>query len=86
MLKNKLKLNAKKINLFIKNYINNKKKSLLITPMNYGVLSSGKNKIKFNFFTGKLYKIRPRKLYNICGRGVYTLLFSYSRRPTIYGQ
>ena len=42
MLKKKLKLNSKKINLFIKNYINSQKKSLLITPMNYGVLSGGK--------------------------------------------
>ena len=68
MLKNKLKLNAKKINLFIKNYINSQKKSLLITPMNYGVLSGGK-KIRSSLIlaTGKLYKIRPRKLYNICG-------------------
>ena len=42
MLKDKLKLNAKKIDLFLKNYIKGQKKSLLIAPMNYGVLSGGK--------------------------------------------
>ena len=42
MLKNKLKSNAKKIDLFLKKYIKNQKKSLLINPMNYGVLSGGK--------------------------------------------
>ena len=40
----------KKIDLFLKNYIKSSKKSLLINPMNYGVLSGGKkNKIKYNF-------------------------------------
>ena len=41
-LKNKLVFNAKKIDLFVKRYINSQKKSLLTTPMNYGVLSGGK--------------------------------------------
>ena len=42
MLKNKLKLNAKKIDIFIKKYIDRQKKSLLVNPMKYGVLSGGK--------------------------------------------
>ncbi len=67
MLKNKLKLNAKKIDLIIKKYINSQKKSLLITPMNYGVLSGGKKIRSYVILaTGKLYKIKPNKLYNIC--------------------
>ena len=43
MFKNKLVFNAKKIDLFVKRYINSQKKSLLTTPMNYGVLSAEKN-------------------------------------------
>ena len=68
MFKNKLVFNAKKIDLFVKRYINSQKKSLLTTPMNYGVLSGGK-KIRSSLIlaTGKLYKIKPNKLYNICG-------------------
>ncbi len=67
MLINDLKSNAKKIDFFIKNYINRQKKSLLITPMNYGVLSGGK-KIRSSVIlaTGKLYKIKSTKLLNIC--------------------
>ena len=68
MLKNKLKSNAKKIDLFLKNYLKNQKKSLLINPMNYGVLSGGK-KIRSSVIlaTGKLYNLQSNKLLNICG-------------------
>ena len=68
MLKNKLKSNAKKIDLFLKNYLNNQKRSLLINPMNYGVLSGGK-KIRSSVIlaAGKLYNLKPNKLINICG-------------------
>ena len=68
MLKNKLKLNARRIDLFIKNYIKGQKRSLLIAPMNYGVLSGGK-KIRSSVIlsTGKLYNLRPNNLYNVCG-------------------
>ena len=70
MQKNKLKVNAKKIDLFLKNYIKRQKKSLLINPMSYGVLSGGK-KIRSSVIlaTGKLYNIRPNKLFNICAAG-----------------
>ncbi len=77
MLKNKLKSNAKKIDLFIKSYINSQKKSMLTTPMNYGVLSGGK-KIRSSVIiaTGKLYKIKPSKLFYICG--AVECIYSYS--------
>ena len=67
MLLNKLKSNAKKVDLYIKKYIKSQRKSLLITPMNYGVLSGGK-KIRSSIIlaTGKLYKVNSSKLLNIC--------------------
>ena len=68
MIKNKLKSNAKKIDLFLKNYLRAQKRSLLINPMNYGVLSGGK-KIRSSviFAAGKLYNLKSNKLFNICG-------------------
>ena len=59
MLKNKLKSNAKKIDLFLKNYLKSQKRSLLIDPMNYGVLSGGKKiRSSINFAAGKLYNLK----------------------------
>ncbi len=68
MLKNKLDLNAKKIDIFIKNYLNKQNSSSLIAPMKYGVLSGGK-KIRSSIIlsTGKLYNLKASKLLNICG-------------------
>ena len=68
MLMNKLKLNAKKIDLFLKQYLKSQKRSLLKIPMNYGVLSGGK-KIRSSVIlaTGKLYNLKLNKLLNICG-------------------
>ena len=68
MLKNRLKLNAKKIDLFLKNYIKNQKRSSLINPMNYGVLSGGK-KIRSSVIlaSGKFYNLKMNKLLNVCG-------------------
>ena len=68
MFKNKLKSNAKKIDLFLKNYLKSQKRSLLINPMNYGVLSGGK-KIRSSiiFAAGKLYNLKSNNLLNICG-------------------
>ena len=68
MLKNRLKLNAKKIDLFLKNYIKNQKRSSLINPMNYGVLSGGK-KIRSSVIlaTGNFYNLKINKLLNVCG-------------------
>ncbi len=68
MLKNKLNKNAKKIDTFIKNYIDKQGISTLISPMKYGVLSGGK-KIRSSIIlsTGKLYNLQNSKLINICG-------------------
>ena len=58
MIKVKLKRNAKKIDRFLNNFINNQKKTLLVTPMKYGVISGGK-KIRSTiiFDAGKLLKL-----------------------------
>ena len=67
MIKKKLDKNAKKIDNFLLNFLNRQKKTLLVTPMKYGVISGGK-KIRSTiiFDTGKLFKIKKRKLLNIC--------------------
>tara|TARA_B100001057_G_scaffold435086_1_gene465183 strand:+ start:62 stop:937 length:876 start_codon:yes stop_codon:yes gene_type:complete len=67
MIKSKLNKNAKKIDKFLINFLNNQKKSLLITPMKYGVVSGGK-KIRSTiiFDTGKLFRLKEKKLLNIC--------------------
>tara|TARA_B100001248_G_scaffold173062_1_gene131198 strand:+ start:17043 stop:17918 length:876 start_codon:yes stop_codon:yes gene_type:complete len=66
MIKNKLIKNAKKVDTFLSNYIKKQKKSLLVAPMKYGVLSGGK-KIRSTiiFDTGKLFKIHQNKLIYI---------------------
>ena len=67
MIKKKLIKNAKKVDQFLIKYLKNQKKSLLIKPMKYGVISGGK-KIRSTiiFDTGKLFKISEKKLINIC--------------------
>jgi len=67
MIKEKLSKNAKKIDKFLNKYINNQKRSLLINPMKYGVISGGK-KIRSTiiFDTGKIFNINEKKLINIC--------------------
>ena len=67
MIKNKLNLNAKKVDRFLIKFLNKQKKSLLVEPMKYGVLSGGK-KIRSTiiFDTGKLFNIKQNKLINIC--------------------
>ena len=67
MINIKLKRNAKKIDKFLINFINNQKKSLLVSPMKYGVISGGK-KIRSTiiFDMGKLFKIKEKKLIHIC--------------------
>ena len=42
MLKTKLKNNAKKIDKFLINFLRKQKKTLLVSPMKYGVISGGK--------------------------------------------
>ena len=61
MINIKLKRNAKKIDKFLINFINHQKKSLLVSPMKYGVISGGK-KIRSSiiFDMGRLFKIKEK--------------------------
>ena len=67
MVKNKLIKNAKKIDQFLISFLKKQKKSLLIQPMKYGVISGGK-KIRSTIVldTGKMFNISEKKLLNIC--------------------
>ena len=67
MIKKKLSKNAKKIDQFLINFLNRQKKSLLVKPMKYGVISGGK-KIRSTIIldAGKLYNIKEKNLINIC--------------------
>ena len=66
MIKKKLSQNAKKIDKFLIKYLENQKKTLLINPMKYGVISGGK-KIRSTiiFDAGKIFNINEKKLINI---------------------
>ena len=67
MIKIKLKKNAKKIDKFLLKFLTNQEKSLLSTPMKYGVISGGK-KIRSTiiFDTGKMLKVEEKKLLSVC--------------------
>ena len=67
MIKKKLLKNAKKIDQFLINFLKKQKKSLLVKPMKYGIISDGK-KIRSTiiFDTGKIFNIKEKKLLNIC--------------------
>ena len=67
MIKKKLFENAKKVDQFLIQYLKIQKKSLLIGPMKYGVISGGK-KIRSTiiFDAGKLFNISKKKLISIC--------------------
>ena len=67
MIKIKLNKNAKKIDKFLLNFLGKQKKSLLVSPMKYGVISGGK-KIRSTiiFDTGKLLKIKEKQLIDVC--------------------
>ena len=67
MIKNKLKKNAKKIDEFLVSFLNKQKKSLLVTPMKYGIISGGK-KIRSTIIleVGKLLNVQEKKLISIC--------------------
>jgi len=66
-IKFKLKKNAKKIDRFLLEFLKKQKKSLLIAPMKYGVISGGK-KIRSTiiFDTGKMLKVEEKKLLSVC--------------------
>ena len=67
MIKKKISQNAKKVDKFLLDFLKKQKKSLLVAPMKYGVISGGK-KIRSTiiFDTGKLINIKERKLIEIC--------------------
>ena len=67
IVKKKLIKNAKKIDRFLINFLKKQKNSLLVKPMKYGVISGGK-KIRSTiiFDTGNLFKVKEKKLINIC--------------------
>ena len=67
MIRNKLNKNAKKIDKFLINFLKKQKKTLLVSPMKYGVISGGK-KIRSTiiFDIGRLFKIKEKKLVPIC--------------------
>ena len=67
MINSKLDKNAKKIDNFLINFLKKQKKSFLVAPMKYGVISGWK-KIRSTiiFDTGKLFKIKEKSLIDIC--------------------
>jgi geranylgeranyl pyrophosphate synthase len=67
MIKEKLFKNAKKVDKFLISFLHRQKKSLLVKPMKYGVISGGK-KIRSTiiFDTGKIFNLKEKKLLNIC--------------------
>ena len=67
MIKKKLNKNAKKIDKFLLNFLKRQKKSLLVDPMKYGVISGGK-KIRSTiiFDTGRLFRIKESRLIDSC--------------------
>ena len=67
MIENKLRVNAKIIDKFIISFLKKQKKTLLVHPMKYGIISGGK-KIRSTiiFDTGKMLNVPKRKLLNIC--------------------
>ena len=67
MIKKRLNKNAKKIDQFLLNFFKKQKRSLLVSPMKYGIISGGK-KIRSTiiFDTGKLFKIKEKQLIAIC--------------------
>ena len=67
MIRNRLSKNAKKIDRFLLTFLKKQKKSLLLNPMKYGVISGGK-KIRSTIIlnAGKLFNVKEKKLINVC--------------------
>ena len=67
MVEKKLKKNALKIDKFLLNFLKKQNKTLLVKPMKYGLISGGK-KIRSTiiFDGGKLFRIKEKKLLDIC--------------------
>ena len=67
MIEKKLKNNAKKVDKFLIKFLNKQKNSTLVHPIKYGLISGGK-KIRSTIIldSGKLLKIKEKKLLDIC--------------------
>ena len=67
MLNKKLIKNGKLIDIFLKNYLRKQKKTNLLTPMMYGLLSGGK-KIRSNLILdmGKIFNLKRSNLFYLC--------------------
>ena len=67
MINRKLNKNAKKVDKFLLRFLKKQKKTQLVPPMKYGVISGGK-KIRSTiiFDIGKLFKISEKKFIPIC--------------------
>ena len=67
MVEKKLKKNAVKIDKFLLNFLKKQNKTLLVEPMKYGLISGGKKiRSTVSFDGGKLFKIKEKKLLDIC--------------------
>ena len=75
MMKNRLVQNAKIVDKFLIQYLRRQDKSLLISPMKYGVISGGK-KIRSTiiFDTGKIFNIKKKFNKYLCKRRMYSFL------------
>ena len=67
MINKRLSKNARKVDKFLLYFLKNQKKSTLVTPMKYGVISGGKKiRTTIIFDSGKLLNIKEKKLIDIC--------------------
>ena len=67
MINKRLNKNARKVDKFLLYFLKNQKKSTLVTPMKYGVISGGKKiRTTIIFDSGKLFNIKEKKLIDIC--------------------
>ena len=67
MINKRLNKNAKKVDKFLLYFLKNQKKSTLVAPLKYGVISGGKKiRTTIIFDSGKLFNIKEKKLIDIC--------------------
>ena len=67
MINNRLNKNARKVDKFLLYFLKNQKKSTLVAPMKYGVISGGKKiRTTIIFDSGKLLNVKEKKLIDIC--------------------
>tara|TARA_Y100000591_G_C21715226_1_gene635739 strand:+ start:136 stop:1011 length:876 start_codon:yes stop_codon:yes gene_type:complete len=68
MILKRLEKNGKSVNNFLKSYLNKEKKTALLSPIKYGVLSGGK-KVRSSIIisVGKLFGLNLSKLIYLCG-------------------